>query len=65
MGYFGSNGNMDMCLTIRTIVFQGNKYFIQAGAGIVYDSDPLEEYRETLNKMAVLKSAVTMAEKIL
>ena len=56
---------MDMCLTIRTIVFQGNKYFIQAGAGIVYDSDPLEEYRETLNKMAVLKSAVTMAEKIL
>ncbi|MBI5778253.1 MAG: anthranilate synthase component I family protein [Planctomycetes bacterium] len=63
MGYFGSNGNMDMCLTIRTIIFKGNQYFIQAGAGIVYDSDPAQEYQETLNKMAALKSAIAMAEK--
>ncbi|MEK7309888.1 MAG: anthranilate synthase component I family protein [Planctomycetota bacterium] len=65
MGYFGSNGNMDMCLTIRTIIFKKNRCFIQAGAGIVYDSDPAQEYQETLNKMAALKSAITMAEKIL
>lgn len=63
MGYFGGNGNMDMCLTIRTIVFKGNKYFVQAGAGIVYDSNPLQEYQETLNKMAVLRKAIEIAEK--
>jgi anthranilate synthase component 1 len=63
MGYFGANGNMDMCLTIRTIVFKGNRYFIQAGAGIVYDSNPSQEYQETLNKMAVLRKAIEMAER--
>ena len=62
MGYFGANGNMDMCLTIRTIIFKGNRYFIQAGAGIVYDSNPAAEYAETLNKMAIMRKAVEMAE---
>ena len=63
MGYFGGNGDMDMCLTIRTIIFKGNKYFIQAGAGIVYDSVPSREYQETLDKMAALRKAVEMAER--
>lgn len=63
MGYFGSNGNMDMCLTIRTIIFKGNKYFIYGGAGIVYDSIPSEEYTETMNKTAALKKAIQMAEQ--
>ncbi|MDI6788503.1 MAG: anthranilate synthase component I family protein [Planctomycetota bacterium] len=64
MGYFGGNGNMDMCLTIRTIIFKGNKYLIQGGAGIVYDSSPPEEYQETLNKMSVLRKAVEIAENL-
>jgi anthranilate synthase component 1 len=63
MGYFGANGNMDMCLTIRTIIFKGNRYFIQAGAGIVYDSKPAAEYAETINKMAIMRKAIEMAEK--
>lgn len=63
VGYFGLDGNMDMCIAIRMIIHQKGKYCLQAGAGIVADSDPSMEYRETLNKMAGLYQAIRMAEE--
>lgn len=63
VGYIGFNGNMDTCITIRTIVFKEEKAYIQAGAGIVYDSVPKNEYRETLNKARALFKAIELAEE--
>jgi anthranilate synthase component 1 len=63
LGYFGHQGDMDMCITIRTIVMTGDQFFVQAGAGIVADSDPLSEYEETLNKARALVHAVAKAEE--
>ncbi|MBI5742065.1 MAG: anthranilate synthase component I [Nitrospirae bacterium] len=63
VGYFGFSGNMDMCITIRTIIFKGGKAYIQAGAGIVADSDPEKEYRETVNKATGMFKAIEMAER--
>jgi anthranilate synthase component I len=63
VGYFGFNGNMDTCITIRTIVMQGDTAYFQAGAGIVADSDPEREYHETLHKARALSVAIQMAEK--
>ena len=51
VGYLSANGNMDFALAIRTMVLKENTAYIQAGAGIVYDSDPESEYEETLNKL--------------
>jgi anthranilate synthase component 1 len=50
LGYFGSNGNMDTCIAIRTAVVKNGHIYVQAGAGIVYDSDPQSEYRECVAK---------------
>jgi anthranilate synthase component 1 len=69
VGYFGFSGNMDFCITIRTFFLreheQGEEMdlYIQAGAGIVADSDPDKEYEETLNKARGLRRAVQLAEK--
>jgi anthranilate synthase component 1 len=63
VGYFSFTGNMDTCITIRTIVMIGNTAYLQAGAGIVYDSDPTFEYHETLNKLKALEAAVQTAEE--
>lgn len=63
VGYFGFSGNMDFCITIRTFVMSGHDLWIQAGAGIVADSDPRAEYEETLNKAKGLRRAVELAEK--
>ena len=49
-GYINMNGDLDLALSIRTMVVKDNHAYVQAGAGIVYDSDPLSEYEETLNK---------------
>jgi anthranilate synthase component 1 len=62
IGYFGFNGNLDTCIVIRTIVMQGKKAFINAGAGIVADSDPESEYQETLNKARGMLKAIELAE---
>jgi anthranilate synthase component 1 len=62
MGYVGYDGNMDSCIAIRTIVMQGDIAYIQAGAGIVADSDPGREYEETLNKARALAEAIDVAE---
>lgn len=51
VGYVSANGNMDFALAIRTMIIKGNEAFIQAGAGIVYDSVPEKEYEETLHKL--------------
>lgn len=63
IGYFGYNGNLDTCIVIRTIVMKGKKVFINAGAGIVADSDPEAEYEETLNKARAMLKAVELAEQ--
>ncbi len=57
-GYLSYNGNMDMCIAIRTVMFMNGKAHLQAGAGIVYDSDPHREYAETLNKLKALEEAI-------
>jgi anthranilate synthase component I len=62
IGYFSFNGNLDTCIVIRTIVMQGQKAFINAGAGIVADSDPESEYQETLNKARGMLKAIELAE---
>jgi anthranilate synthase component 1 len=58
VGYFGFSGNMDTCITIRTIAFSGGKAYAQAGAGIVADSVPAREYQETVNKAKALLEAI-------
>jgi len=58
IGYFGFNGNMDFCITIRTITINNNNLSIQAGAGIVYDSSPEKEYEETLKKAGAMFKAI-------
>jgi anthranilate synthase component 1 len=63
VGYFGYNGNLDTCIVIRTIVMKGKQVFINAGAGIVADSDPEMEYQETLNKARAMFRAVELAEQ--
>ncbi|MBC7983213.1 MAG: anthranilate synthase component I family protein [Candidatus Obscuribacterales bacterium] len=63
VGYFGNTGDMDQAITIRTLVFSGDQYSFQAGAGIVADSIPKMEYQEVLAKSAILRSALSMAEE--
>jgi anthranilate synthase component 1 len=63
VGYFGFDGNMDTCLAIRTMVGRGNSLSVQAGAGIVADSDPTAEYYETLNKAKAMLRAIEAAEQ--
>lgn len=58
VGYFDFRGNMDMCITIRTLMFKDNCVHAQAGAGIVYDSVPEKEYYETESKLAALFKAL-------
>ncbi|ADH85153.1 anthranilate synthase component I [Desulfurivibrio alkaliphilus] len=62
VGYFGFTGNMDFCITIRTFVLRGDELWVQAGAGIVADSDPESEYTETVNKSMGLRRALQLAE---
>ena len=57
MGYFDSNGDMDTCISLRTGLVKNNKLYIQAGAGIVYDSIPKNEHTEILNKAGALMAA--------
>ena len=63
VGYVDFNGNMDTCIALRTLVVRNNKAYIQAGAGIVADSIPSEEYQETLNKARGLLMAVEITEQ--
>jgi anthranilate synthase component 1 len=62
VGYFSYSGNMDTCITIRTLIIKGSRVYVQAGAGIVADSVPEKEYEETVNKAMGMMRAVEMAE---
>ncbi len=62
VGYFSFSGDMDMAIAIRTMVMKGKTINIQAGGGIVYDSDPEKEWEETLNKARAQLKAVEQAE---
>jgi len=63
IGYFSFSGNLDTCITIRTIVTTKNKAYVQAGAGIVADSNPSKEYEETVNKAKAALTAIDEAHK--
>jgi anthranilate synthase component 1 len=58
VGYFDYRGNMDTCIALRTMVICGGKIYLQAGAGLVAESDPASEYQETVNKAGALLKAV-------
>ena len=58
IGYFSANGEFDTCIALRTAVAKKNKFYVQAGAGIVADSKPLKEYEETVNKAKALINAL-------
>jgi len=58
IGYFSANGEFDTCIALRTAVAKNNKFYVQAGAGIVADSNPVKEYEETVNKAKALLYAL-------
>lgn len=58
VGYFSYNGNFDSCITIRSAAVKDGRLYLQAGAGIVYDSDPEREYEETMSKIQAVADAV-------
>ena len=64
LGYVGFGGNMDMAITLRTIVIAGGKVYVQAGAGVVADSVPAREFQETLEKAGAMFAAVEQAEEL-
>jgi anthranilate synthase component 1 len=63
LGYFGYDGNLDSCITLRTALVRDGKVYVQAGAGIVADSDPASEYQETISKAGALFKAVEIASR--
>lgn len=63
LGYIGYDGNMDTCIAIRTAVMKGERVYIQAGGGVVADSDPQREYEESWDKAKAMAEAVTYAEE--
>ncbi|NOY14387.1 MAG: anthranilate synthase component I [Deltaproteobacteria bacterium] len=63
VGYFSFSGNMDLAIAIRTLQIEKDRLYLQAGAGIVADSDPEMEYQETLNKARGVKRAIEMANR--
>ncbi|MFQ5893505.1 MAG: anthranilate synthase component I family protein, partial [Nitrospinota bacterium] len=63
IGYFSFSGNMETCITIRTLVIQNHKAYLQVGAGIVADSVPEREFTETMDKARALLGAVELAEE--
>lgn len=63
VGYFGWNGDMDTCIALRTAIIKDGTLHLQAGGGVVLDSDPQYEYEETLHKIGALRRAAEMAPK--
>jgi anthranilate synthase component 1 len=58
IGYFGANGDMDSCIALRTAILKDGMIYIQAGSGVIADSDPEYEYQESRNKaMALMRAA--------
>ena len=65
VAYFSFNGNLDSCITIRTVTLANDRAYVQAGAGIVFDSDPEKEYEETVSKSMALRRAIAVAKSVL
>ncbi|WP_299653731.1 anthranilate synthase component I [uncultured Tateyamaria sp.] len=63
VGYFSAGGDMDMCIALRTAVVQDQKLYIQAGGGVVYDSDPEAEFMETVHKSGAIRRAAADASR--
>jgi len=63
VGYFSFSGNLDTCITIRSVLVKSGKVYVQAGAGIVADSEPEKEYEETLNKAQAIFRAIQLAKE--
>jgi anthranilate synthase component 1 len=63
VGYFSYDGNSDTCIAIRTVVMKGDTVYLQAGAGIVADSDPASEHQECKNKAMAVVKAIDLAEE--
>ncbi|WP_420002926.1 anthranilate synthase component I [Arenibacterium sp. LLYu02] len=63
VGYFSAGGDMDMCIALRTAIVQDQKLYIQAGGGVVYDSDPEAEYMETVHKSNAIRRAAADASR--
>jgi anthranilate synthase component 1 len=63
VGYFSFSGNMDLAITIRTLVIKDGMVHLQAGGGVVADSDPAAEWQETVNKAMAARRAIEIAEK--
>jgi anthranilate synthase component I len=64
VGYFGFDGSHDSCITLRTCLLKDGKAYVQAGAGVVADSDPTYEYVETVNKAKALLRAIALAKTL-
>jgi anthranilate synthase component I len=62
VGYFGFDGDLDCCIALRSVLLQGGQAYVQAGAGIVADSDPANEYEETINKAKAVLEAIARAK---
>ncbi len=65
VGYFSAGGDMDMCIALRTAVLKDRQLYIQAGGGVVYDSDPEAEFEETVNKSRAIRAAARDAGRFL
>ena len=63
VGYFSGNGDMETCITLRSALIKNNKIYLQAGAGVVFDSVPKSEYQECLNKAMALMKAAALVER--
>ncbi len=63
VGYFSAGGDMDMCIALRTAIVKDEKLYIQAGGGVVYDSDPEAEFEETVNKARAVLTAIDLARE--
>ncbi|MFB0922639.1 MAG: chorismate-binding protein, partial [Alphaproteobacteria bacterium] len=63
IGYFAADGSMDTCITLRTALIKNGKMYVQAGGGVVADSDPEAEYQESQNKARALIRAAEQAHR--
>jgi hypothetical protein len=63
VGYFGAGGDMDTCIALRTAVFKGGRIHVQAGGGVVFDSNPESEFMETVHKASALFRAAEEAAR--
>jgi anthranilate synthase component 1 len=61
VGYFGADGSVDTCIVLRTGLIKDGRLYVQAGGGVVADSDPVAEYEETLQKSGALRRAAEEA----